>query len=320
MTALPAIGTLFNDPFEALRGPVPDDYDDNVGRTCELKSNEARYNSKGERIVCRTGRKRDLNISSDLHPESALVLTRYYDIKGALEYSEMDVWSPHIRKALGEVIGEYNGVDLKARRVTLRDFHMLLFHYERELREYGRKLDDSQAALHIHFALQYLVKTLETEMRSFLIMVKINDAPSIDFDNLWMVFRPGALIYSKQAPRGERVYKLRSIEFRGSIFFNSSWLLRLWSISCDGENFGYESSCVHISAYEGYRLLEELSYSPLEYHPNRNDIEARALSRGGKFISFCGQHHCEYKGMADMMTMTKDFDGDQWPQKIPREV
>ncbi|KAF2232526.1 P-loop containing nucleoside triphosphate hydrolase protein [Viridothelium virens] len=307
---------VLKDPFEALRDPA-EVYDDGLGRQCELRSNEARYNSKGERVVYNTGYRRDLGELPDSHPESALVLTRYYRQNESLEFSEVDVRSPHIRRALREVVGEYNGIDLKSRRIIVRDFHRCLFYYERELREYANRIGDGEASNHVGLALRYLYRTLEMEMRSFLIKVKINDAPSIDFKSLWMVFRPGALIYKKQGGR-ESILKLKSIKFN-DYPLQCSWNFEMWFIFCDGKELAHDTRYLHIHEYEGFLPIEELRCSPLEYHPNKVDIESRALSRGKRFVGYCGQHHCEYKGIAGVLT-ERDFAETSAFEVVPREV
>ncbi|KAI9663727.1 MAG: hypothetical protein M1821_007217 [Bathelium mastoideum] len=319
MQQLPSIDDLLKDPFEALRESSDDIYD-TMGLTCELRSKEARYNSKGERVVYHAGQRRDLEALGDTYPESALVLTKYYNKEGDLQYTEMDVRSPHIRQALREAVKDYGGVNLQGRRIILRDFDKCLFHYEKELREYGRLANDYEASRHIDFALQYLIRTLETEMRSFFINVKINAIPRCDFANLWMVFRPGALLYMSQKPRAEALFKLKSFELWSSLVSSRQrWDLEMWRISCDGDFFGYQSTDAYIDKYEGYRSLQELPIVPLDYHEKKQDIAARALSRGRRYIGFCRQHHCEYKGIADR-TMGTESDEEPLVERVPVEV
>jgi len=88
------------------------DYDPIRGTKLEIKTYEARYNSNGTRVTLSAGTKsrEKITAGAESHPESAFLVTRYYDSDRELEYTEMEIRSPYIREALRVVIKEYPGL------------------------------------------------------------------------------------------------------------------------------------------------------------------------------------------------------------------
>lgn len=83
-----------SDPF-AFVGADFDDKADPPGLKCELTTYDSRYNAKGQRVRLQAGRKRVLKVARPSDHDSALVLTRYYDTDKVLDYTQLDVRSPH---------------------------------------------------------------------------------------------------------------------------------------------------------------------------------------------------------------------------------
>src|SRR5436190_16379827 len=102
--------------------------EDKGGLKCELKTFEARYNSKGERLVLDVGSRKLLD-PPHRAKDSALVLTRFYDREKELEYTELEIRSPHIKAALKEIVPEYHDLNIQSKNIVLRDDPKCLFHY-----------------------------------------------------------------------------------------------------------------------------------------------------------------------------------------------
>ena len=136
------------------------------GLKCELVIRSP-LNSKGERMVLHGGIRGTLDPLPDKFHSSALVLTKFYDKDGTLEYTELEIRSPHIGTAICEVVRDYPDINLKTRRIVVRNCWKLLFHYRKGLQEYGKRLTDQVISQHLHFALQYPYKSLEHERRSY---------------------------------------------------------------------------------------------------------------------------------------------------------
>lgn len=278
--------------------------EDQGGLNCELKSFEARYNSKGVRVVLSVGSRKVLDPPRDRAHDSALVLTRFYDRGKALEYTELEVRSPHVKAALKEVVPEYHDLNLRTTKVLLRDYPKCLFHYRKELQEHGSTLQDPEAVKHLVFALKYMYKALQSEIYSYYSLVEsASSSPSIDFLNLWMVFRPGDYVYTKTAGI-ERVLKFKAMTRCKCLVpwcYKSRWSIDADYIDYDGTDFGYSNAGFTILPYDGYKDLKDLVVTPLQYHPNRNSIIETMVMRGRKFIGLHGIHHRMYKGIAKLL-------------------
>ena len=283
------------------------------GLKCELKTFESRYNWKGEKVLLSVGSRKNLDAPNHAAPDSALVLTKFYNQEKELHYTELEIRSPHLKKAFKEVVPEYKDLNVQTNSIILRDDVRYLFYYRTELQEYGRNLEDRTAIEHLMFALTYMYRSLESELHTYYNFVEAPfSLPSIDFANLWMVFRPGDCYYTKISEI-ERVTKIRQISRSEQLFGRFRWSIRGEAISFDGRNFGYTSSSVTIRPYEGLKPLMDLDAKPLNYHPDKKSIIERMVQRGKKYTSLHGTHHREYDGTAEALGATRKvtFEGEE---------
>jgi hypothetical protein len=87
-----------------------------TGLKCELKSYEARFNVRGERVALQVNTRRGIEENKDRDHESGFVVTRWCDKDKALECTDLEVQSPHAKVALRSVIGQYPGVNLHSKK------------------------------------------------------------------------------------------------------------------------------------------------------------------------------------------------------------
>ena len=289
------------------------------GLNCELKAREFCYNSKGDRVLLSGERRRAWEIPKDCDQREALVLNRYYDKKGHLDYTEMEIHSPHIMTALRKINLDprgRHGLNLDTSPIVCREFERYIFHIRHELQQQVRTMADAGAVAHIELMLQYLDKSLHREIRTYYNHVEGPFlTPGLDFEHLWMAFRPGEEIYCN---RGKQVFIGRFISMTKHCptLDSGFWLIAIDTITYDGINFGYEKEFVHVNRYKGYRPFEDLNILPLKYHPKRQVIRDNMIQRGRKFISLYGMHHCEYRGIAQVLEpFLKESDSreDEYP-------
>lgn len=287
------------------------------GLKCELKTFESRYDSKGKKVLLSVGSRKDLDAPNHVAPDSALVLTRFYNKDKEVDYTELEIRSPHLKKAFKEVIPEYRELNVQTKSIILRDGVRYFFYYRAELQEYGRNLEDHTAIEHLMFALTYMYRTLESELRTFYNFVEVPfSVPSIDFVNLWMVFRPGDYYYTKVG-EVERVTKIRYISLSEPLLHRPRWSIGGEGISYDGRDFGYTYCPMTIRSYDGYKPLVDLIAKPLNYHPEKKSIIEKMVQRGKKYTSLHGIHHREYDGIAEALgtnrRVTLEGEEDEFP-------
>ena len=151
-------------------------------------------------------------------------------------------------------------------------------------------------AEHVFFCLQYVARSFRKEIQAHSsLMSKTTDVPGIEYDYLWMVFKPGVLIYNNENDM-ERVYKLIQMSWEWG-----SYCMRLQHIACNGKTFLLTASSVLVQRYDGCIPLTDLSHFPLACHPERARIKRKSIARGRKYVSLAGIHHRSYYGKADLL-------------------
>jgi len=299
-------GIDFATPFSSQQTPQ---VASKQGTKCELKKFDSLFNAKGERYLLRTGSKVDLGpAKKDSAFDSALVLTKFWNKEKEEEYTELEIRSPYMKAALKAVVPEYEEFNVDAKNIIMRNEPKAIFHFRRELQEFGRGLRDEVAAEHLLFLLKYMYDLLSAEISGYYAFVEGPTAPpSLDFLNLWMVFRPGDLIYVKTShadiSRG-RILKFESMsrcKCKLPWCISSRWTLCCQRIDYDGDEFGHTSTWADIKPYEGYRPLRDLVVVPLQYHPDQLMIRDCLVARGKKFANLHGSHYRQYKGVAEVL-------------------
>jgi hypothetical protein len=268
---------------------------------CEIRTYEARYNTKGERISLQVGTYRE-DRDKDRDRDIAFVLTRLYDKHRELEDTKLEIRSPFVKTALQEVIVRYPGIDFFAKVVTILGSPRCLFHYRQELQEYARKLVDVEAAKHVLFLLEHMFQVFGSDLDKWRNQIESPvTPPRMDFIGLWMIFRPGCFVYTNRTGGVERVLRLKSItrcECTDPYCWAAKWTIRAEEISFNGKKFGYLEEYFFIRPFDGYQGLDKLKIFPLQYHPEKDRIKSSLVARGKNFVGFRGVHHQYYDGVA----------------------
>lgn len=269
------------------------------GSKCELRTYESHLNSRGEQIALQVGTKKKIKSSKVSEIDSALVLTKYYkDVGGhkVLDYTKLDVKSPHLKEALRKTISRYPGLNLDSEEISFRGLPKCFFHYRKELNAYGTTVQDPTAVQHLVFALQYMYNTLHDEMSSYYsFMESPSVTPGLEYSNLWMAFRPGDLLYTR-ANGVNRVLRFKEMDSMEEFLWVYADMLTF-----DGTHFGFKTERFKIAQYTGYSELRKLPIFPLKYHSNSDSIARISRARGRTFASLTGVHHRNYDGIAAVL-------------------
>ncbi|KAI0097474.1 P-loop containing nucleoside triphosphate hydrolase protein [Nemania sp. FL0031] len=293
---------------------------DNIGTHCETRLYERITNSKGEKVILRSGAARPKvtrGIQDDWSAKSALVLIKEIDRKGCLR-TELEIQSPYMKAALKSCIPDYANIDIERKSVVLRDEPRCVFHFRQELMNYHHhciQTCDRQAALHIKYLLDYMFNTLTSEVRHFTQhMDNPLLQPSLEYLNLWMAFVPGDIIYAEWkhdttkshdmawSRRGQllRFGAMSRCPCEKRMCKDYSWVVTGYKIDYDGTNFGHSRDQIKINPYQGTKALQDLEVMPLQYHPDHESIQAQLIERGKRFVRFRGRHYQQYQGVAHL--------------------
>jgi hypothetical protein len=288
--------TVNQDPFAYVGETTAEDRPGGQGELCELHSYDSRYNAKGEQIVLRTGSKYAFDDKEENSPEAALVLTRYVDF-GKVSETSLEIRSPYIKKALKGVIGSYPGVNIDSEQsVRIHGKPRCLFHYRHELDQYATASNDVSIKQHVIFCLKYMTKALQKEISIYdnIIGSKMS-TPRANYEDLWMAFRPGALVYTKDQD-SEYVYKFKDMDedYDGCHHY---WELELERVESNGKTFGLVDKSVRILRFDGYKALTDLAIFPLVFHKDYENVREELLIRGRKYAALTGVHYRIYDGV-----------------------
>lgn len=274
------------------------------GEDCELHVYERRFDTRGDEVFLRAGTKSSFMPPKRKSHRACLVLNRHFDREGQFSYTELEIQSRHIVKALRKVIGTYPGVDFTTELVTIQEPPRCIFNYQDELQQHAEASENDQLKSHIQLCLEYMEKTLHREIKIFkALMSSVSVCPEMEHRDLWMVFKPGCLLYEEK--RGiESLLRLRSIhhchEENSKGTMSSILDVSTERIYHRGSDIGLIRYHIKFKQYEGCKPLCELTAFPLHFHPEKERIRHDLLERGRKFLSHCGIHHRFYDGTAYM--------------------
>ena len=125
-----------------------------------------------------------------------------YDLTN-IETTTLKIRSAYIINALRHVIQFYPLVSLTSETLTLRSPFGLLVHHKEELQKYKSSHPSAhdekyrkECNEHIDVALRFIEEELGEKMAKEDVLYK-KDPPMATFQNLWMLLKPGQVIYTK---------------------------------------------------------------------------------------------------------------------------
>jgi hypothetical protein len=284
------------------------------GIQLELKTFEVRTNSKGDSITLETGRRVEFPEQEIRNSNSAFTVTKQYGNDNRLIKTTLVVRSAHILAALRAKVERYEGLDCHNPELLIEGSPKILFHYRKELQDYGRSLTDQEGRKHILFALNYMQDVFFWDIQHFTsAMASNNPYKGLDFDRLWMAYRPGDIIFDNMS-RPRRAGKLIRMEYPP--YRGASISLLLENITCGAEGMVYSTFTVSIQQYTGVRLFDSLSAYPLRFHPDAVQIRSELEKKMWKLKALCGVHQKFYKGCAHWASGSQEeiFDDDGQPR------
>lgn len=275
---------------------------------CEVQFYEARYDVKGERelraLDAEKAKKEDAD-TEDEKRKYALCSYKWYTRAGELESSSVEIMSSHIILALQKVINEYPDEHFWSDTVTMDSPYKPVFHYREELAKYAAILEDEEANDHIKLLLTFCEKENRRAISEYEANVKnAIDKPSIRWKNLWMVYKPGQLLFTGGGSSLRCMEVVDSWERGGNC---PAYIVLGKGFTHDGTRFGYEEHELGQSPYKGMKELSKLRCVPYGYYEEREMAKKVLTARGQKFISLKGSHYKTYSGTVSALASVRDW-------------
>ena len=164
-----------------------------------------------------------------------------------------------------------------------------------------------QQIAHVKLLIEYLDTDFESTKSTLFPLL---ENKTITFDLMWAILKPNTIMYTTCAGSNEpRAFRLEYAQ-QNSNFMRGKW----WSVegryleydgkedkdSRQGGGFGWGSVMVDIDQFRGARKIQSLACYPLSYRKDHEEMRARLVERGKKFVSLRGMQYKAHNGFAFM--------------------
>jgi hypothetical protein len=224
---------------------------------------------------------------------AVLLRTRLVDGKPRLH--SIVVQSPVLKAKLKQIFTGYLGINLGAKSWTAETPFKPFVHRWTEFISACEVNDEDETTRHM----QLLREALEPELRdTFLTISEFQAGGGIEFNQLWMIFNPGRMIFTEKSGT-ECAYKLLRTQIHLSEEQNQKFfLLHCCYIDYDGNKVGYALIMEAITEYEDCKTRDELGVYPLDVHEDATAVKKRLVERGRQYKSVMGVSYRAYDGHA----------------------
>ena len=217
-----------------------------------------------------------------------------YDGRKKLEIHSIVIQSKKLKKVLGTVLRNYPGVTTSLDRLEFSPpFQPFVHRWEAFVKA---RDTEKNAETKAHIDLLYSI--LEPELRD-AIRTKEDHVTHgvITFDNIWTIFEPGCIVYSKDEGH-IRGYRLQTGNFQTTASGTRYYSLSCNYIDYDGEKFGYASERLTVPSFNGTARITALPVYPFDFHHIAEALKGDLIKRGKLFESYQGFHFKSYEGIA----------------------
>ncbi|KAI1758918.1 P-loop containing nucleoside triphosphate hydrolase protein [Hypoxylon sp. FL1150] len=204
-----------------------------------------------------------------------------------VEKTSLVINSVHLINALKAVVGYYPGTSFLGDSVKIQAPYQVLIHHREQLARYKVSqptVHDAEYAFttarHIDVLLDFLEKTLGDQIREE--EERYNSAvPSATFAKLWMILKPGEVIYAKHDSRWtpfviSRVHDGSSRSEEGP----TSYTIDCWNITYTSERFSRTMQSFVIDPFTGAEAITSLSVVPARFfRGDKSDTSPEAIRK-----------------------------------------
>ena len=244
--------------------------------------------------------------------QCALIVRRQKHLgqKSSLAIHSITVQSPLIRKVLEPVFDGYKGMTTKLKDLTFNaPFHGFFYRWDRFQQQIIEENDDTVLE-HIKLLQSVISSEIEPHLEK---KQDLLDNGLVTFDYLWAIFEPDAVIYT-QSDGQDRLYRLVKSEYH-KIGCMMLFGLTCRYIDCDGVAFGYVTTNLTLSDFNGIKPISELSIMPISLHSHSGEILEKLKKRGKCFEELNGFHYKSYSGLC---TMSGGFFGNSNKRNVSK--
>ncbi|EME46782.1 hypothetical protein DOTSEDRAFT_125767 [Dothistroma septosporum NZE10] len=228
----------------------------------------------------------------------------YGDPKKTLAMHSVLVQSPLLKELLENVLSDYPGVTVTLKRLEFSGRFEPLIHRWPQLKSAVGELRQKQQEGDTDVCLGERI--MHAELLDSLLTKEFADIHEAvgdmtkngvtTYEHLWVLFQPGAIVYSKQDNQ-DRALLLQSSKY--GVDRNQQKVLWLTCryVDFDGTSFGTQKLNLSIAEFDGVCPIDSLAAFPIEHHSSAEKLKAKLMERGGKIEELAGSHYRNYNGV-----------------------
>ncbi|KAL2867177.1 ATP-binding protein [Aspergillus lucknowensis] len=148
--------------------------------------------------------------------------------------------------------------------------------------------------------LKILIKYLDTDYAEIKkTLYPLLEANTITFDLLWALFKPNTIAYAPTYGNQDepRAFKIEYATKESSFMKGQWYSIEGRYLEYDGRTFGMGTMAAEVEAFKGARKITSLGCYPLKYHREADEVKAKLIERGKKFVALRGMNYRFHKGM-----------------------
>lgn len=207
---------------------------------------------------------------------------------------EVEIFSPDLRLLLKRLLKHYPYHHFLGDTVTLNSpYECLVLNWDllvSEANQPGLNEKDQLARDDLRLLLNTIKEGSGEERLDdyFKIRDTLKASRSITFQNLWTIFPPGTVVYSRQFLKHDQIFivqdNVRVWPRQGN---RARFGLYCWTYDWNGQVFQRRPITLSIDYFEGPRPIASLNVHPLEDTENEEEVKQRLLARGKLFRKYC---------------------------------
>ncbi|KAI9692396.1 MAG: hypothetical protein M1822_006627 [Bathelium mastoideum] len=271
--------------------------DEGIGSRAEIRIWQKRYKRDGAQETVAV---ESLGGSQRFDTHFAVVVEQVFTERNALDLTRLTINSPHILRALREVVGSYPTVPADFNEpFEMESPFQMLFHYWEDLDVYRQRAEDDDARMHLNILLDFMETDMGLEKKRCDTQVK---KEQVDYLRLWTIYRPGDL---QIAYEKGHAWLLRCVK---TAYEESQSAGKWMEVHCtytdyDGTHVGEAQHIFKIYqkkafASENPANIKDLPVYPRRFVVEQEGLEERLTERGKRSLTLRGIHVCAYEGLA----------------------
>ncbi|KAI6350849.1 hypothetical protein MCOR25_010339 [Pyricularia grisea] len=242
------------------------------------------------------------------------------DARKKLEAHSIVIQSPHLKKALGEILTDYPGVAIELDRLEFEAPFVPFVHRWEKFKTYVAKAakdadaddkdkDKKDMSQHLTVLDGILRYEIGDKIAAFEDYIRHG---VIKFSDLWMIFQPGDVAVTSAQTLAMELVETEYMENQCGKFLR----VRGECVDFSGTEFGRSDVATDIPEFLGTKPITGLNINPLSFHADRDALRTALISRGARFEELAGHKYRQYNGAA----IGWDHQGKEVPVEVTGRV